>query len=106
MPTKLTLKAKPTFTAKVQIPVPGEEAAEVNVTFKHMTRDELEAFSTSESAKDRTDVQTVLEIATGWDVDAPFTPESVKEFCQNYHGAARAIVTKYMAELTQVRLGN
>jgi hypothetical protein len=106
MASKLTLKANPTFTAEVKIPVPGGAPEAVKVTFKHKTQKQLEEFSTGEGAKDRKDDQTVLEIASGWDIEAPFTADSLNEFFQNYHGAAKAIVTTYMAELTQVRLGN
>lgn len=104
----LKLKPNPTFKAKVEIHVPGESTpAEVKVEFKHKTKDELEAFFTGPEAKGRSDVDTVLSIACGWEgVDAPFDAENLATFFANYHGAARAIVVAYTEEITAARRGN
>jgi hypothetical protein len=100
---KLTLNANPTFKAKVGIPLPGsEEAAEVEFTFKHRTRDELDKWM----AEPAEDLQKVLEMATGWDLPDKFTEPNVKKLLQNYFGAAGAIVTGYLAELMKAKTGN
>ena len=102
--SKFSLAVKPTFKAKVQVPVPGQVAELVEFTFKGRTRDEFKEFI--DSLKDREDVDVVMDIASGWELDDAFDAENVEVLCQNYLGAARAIIEKYLAELTQARLGN
>ncbi len=52
------------------------------------------------------DVEMLMEIASGWNIDAPWNAESVRKMCLRYAGAATAIVTDYRISLTQGRLGN
>lgn len=101
---KLSLVAKPTFSAKVQIPVAGDKAASVQFTFKGRTREAFKAFV--ESLTDREDVDVVLDIASGWDLDEPFEKLNVELLLQNYLGAARAIIETYINELTSARVKN
>lgn len=100
---KLTLNPNPTFKAKVGIPVPGsDEPAEVEFTFKHRTKDELDAWM-KESAED---LQKVMEMASGWDLSDKFNEANVQKLLQNYFGAAAAIVTGYLSELMKAKKGN
>ena len=101
---KLTLTASPTFTAKVAIPVPGGKAVPVEFKFKGRTKDEFKAFI--EGIGDREDVDVILDIATGWELEDAFGRESVELLLQNYLGSARVIIEKYLSELTAARLGN
>ncbi len=101
---KFTLTAAPTFKAKVAIPIPGAKAEEVEFTFKGRTRDAFKDFV--ESLKDRDDAEVIMDIASGWDLTDAFDKKNVELLTQNYLGAARAIIEKYLAELTQARLGN
>lgn len=101
---KFSLAVKPTFTAKVNIPIPGKAPEPVEFTFKARTRDEFAAFV--ESFKGREDVDVIMDIASGWELEDPFGRESIEELTQNYLGAARAVIEKYLTELTQARLGN
>lgn len=101
---KFTLTPTPTFKAKVLIPVPGKTAEPVEFTFKGRTREQFKEFI--DNLKDREDVDVILEIASGWELDEPFDKENVEMLTENYLGAARAIIEKYLAELTQARLGN
>lgn len=109
---KLTLKANPTFKAKVAIPVPGGDDGVMTFTFKHITRAELEARTAAINGKVErgetlpTDVETVLECAVGWDLDEPFNAENVEVLLNQYHGAGRAIALGYALELTKARQGN
>lgn len=101
----LKLKANPTFKAKVGIPVPGGEAAEVEFEFKHMTRDGLNAFL--EGAKDMSHEDMLNGLIVGWSgIDVPFSKEAVSDLCQNYMGAPTAIISAYGKELAAARLGN
>lgn len=103
---KLKLQPAPTFKAKVVIPAPGAPI-EIVFEFLHKTKKGLEEFATGDKAKDRSDVETVLEIAKGWDdVEEEFGKEAIAGLCENYHAAARSIADTYMRELTQARLGN
>lgn len=101
---KLSLTAKPTFTAKVAIPVPGEKPVEVEFTFMGRTRDKFRELY--DASVPREDLDMVMDIVSGWDLEDAFTRENVDTLLQNYLGAATAISTKYIAEMNQARLGN
>lgn len=103
---KFTLVAKPTFTARVAIPIPGQAAELVEFTFKGRTRDQFADFI--ESIKDGgvKDAEAIMDIASGWELEDAFDAKNIELLTQNYLGAARAIIDKYLAELTTARLGN
>ena len=101
---KLILTAAPTFKANVLIPVPGKKPVAVEFSFKGRTKDEFKTFI--ETMGDREDVDVILDIATGWELEDAFGKESVDMLLQNYIGSARVIIEKYLAELTAARLGN
>lgn len=102
----LKLKPDPTFVTAVKIPAPTGEIA-IKVEFKHMSKDAYLAFLKAEPEKQRSDEDTILDIATSWiGVDGEFNRENIRELCQQYHGAATAIVQTYIRELTQARVGN
>lgn len=104
----LRLNPEPTFRAKVGIPVPGQEQAEQIVcVFKHMTRDEYADFSSPAKADARSDLDSLCALLVGWEgVDAPYSRDALATVLQSYHGAAHAIATAYVTELTKARLGN
>lgn len=101
---KFSLTPAPTFKARVLVPVPGKTAELVEFTFKGRTRDQFKEFI--DGLKDREDVDVVLDIASGWELDDAFDKENIELLTQSYLGAARAIIEKYLSELTQARLGN
>lgn len=103
-PAKFNLSASPTFKAKVTIPVAGGKPAEIEVTFKHRTRDAFKEFV--ENLTDREDVDVILDIASGWDLDDAFDADSLEELTQNHIGSARAIIETYIGELTSARTKN
>lgn len=103
----LKLQPSPTFKAKVSIHVPGEPDAVTTWVFRYMTAKELAEFSTGDAAKGRSDLDTVMAIAAGWeDIDAPFTRENVEALFDRYHSAGRSVVDRWLSELTGARLGN
>lgn len=103
MAVKFKLQPAPTFKAKVEIPVHGGPAVSVEFEFKHRTRDQMaELFKNTK----RSDADTLIEVLAGWELDDPFCEESIALLVQNYVGAAPAIVSCYVAELTQARKGN
>jgi hypothetical protein len=101
---KLTLKANPTFSAEVGIPLHGGGTSPVALTFKHRTMEEMDQFIKDRPSK--TDVQTFMEMVEGWDLEDEFTETSVQELLQNYNGAGLAAFRKYIDELVQARQGN
>lgn len=101
---KFTLTASPTFKATVQVPVPGAKPADIEFTFKGRTREAFKDFI--DSIKDREDAEVIMDIASGWDLDDAFEKDNIEKLTQNYLGAARAVIEKYLSELTQARLGN
>ena len=103
----LRLKPNPTFKAPVEIRAAGGEVFKVTFEFKHRTQDALAAFIESAEWRGMTDAKAIMAIASGWDgVDGEFGEDALRDLCQNYHGAASAIVKTYLSELTAARLGN
>jgi hypothetical protein len=106
--SKFTLALAPTFKATVLIPIPGGKPEPIEFIFKGRTRDEFKEFVDGIQANDgkSTDADTVMDIASGWDLSDAFDRENIEMLTTNYLGAARAIIEKYFSELTQARLGN
>lgn len=125
---KFSLSAAPTFTAPVLISIPGAADAEVIFTFKHRTRDALNDFNATlkaaaeaavQAEKDSgdaevkadpeavaKDVELILDVASGWELEEPFDAKSIEKLVQNYIGAARFVVTTYFAEMSGARTKN
>lgn len=102
--TKFTLNPNPTFKEKVQMPVPGAGLVPVEFTFKHKTRDEFKAFL--DGLADRDDLDVIMEISSGWELEEPFDREHVGQMAERYIGSTHAVVTTYMEALTKARVGN
>lgn len=101
---KFKLVANPTFKAKVGIPVAGGEHVEVEFTFKHRTKTALEEFIASREKQ--SDVDTFLEMVSGWDLADEFNKENVETLLENYIGAALETFRVYLDQLVQARLKN
>lgn len=105
---KISLAIEPTFQAKVFIPVPGSKPEALQFTFKYRTKDELETHrkELAERQGDISDVDVVMSVAEGWELDDSFSAENVGRLLQKYHAAANAIGETYIKELMQAKLGN
>lgn len=101
---KFTLTLKPTFPATVAIPVPGAPAEEIQFTFKGRTRDQFKEFV--ESLEGRNNVDVILDVASGWELEDAFTRENIETLDQNYIAAGAAILDKYILEMNKARRGN
>ena len=99
-----TLAVNPTFKAKVGIPVAGGTAVDVEFAFKHRTRAEMETWLNG--GTERENVQAVLDMCEGWELEDEFNRDSVFKLCENYIGATRAILDVYIAELTASKAKN
>lgn len=104
MTTKFKLEAAPTFKAKVAIPIPGGDTQDVEFEFKHVPKDEFNDLFSPDNALP--DVELILKICAGWELDDPFNAASVEKLRQNYQAAPGAIVRKFVAEIGPARLGN
>lgn len=104
MASKFKLDPAPTFSAVVDIPVPGGTAAPVKFEFKHHSKDQMAELFKPDSPMP--DVELVLELVHSWELDDAFDEASVVKLLQNYQAAAGAIVRKYLAEIGPARLGN
>lgn len=102
---KLKLTPDPTFVAKVDIPVPGKGDAPVAFTFIYRTGPDLIAWQKS-LPEDMTDADAVLGMASGWDLDDPWTAENVATFVESYPGGVPRITEKYLRELKGSRAKN
>lgn len=101
---KLTLKVDPTFPATVDVPKAGGEPVQLKLVFKHRTKDELTAFTNSRA--DRSDVESIMDMASGWDLDDAFNAENLAAMCQAYIAAPVEIYKKYIDELVKAKAKN
>lgn len=101
---KFTLTPNPTFKASVSINVPGGEPGEVEFTFKHRTKKQIEELFKSLEGKQ--DVDLLLDIAEGWSFKEPLDRDSAAQFLDNYFDAGHSVFNAYLRELTAGRLGN
>lgn len=101
---KLSLKIDPKFQATVDIPKAGSEPVQIKLDFKHRTKDELSEFT--KTRDDKTDVEYIMDMATGWDLDDEFNAENVNALCQKYITAPIEIYKKYIDELVKAKAKN
>lgn len=105
----INLTEEPTFELKVAIPRVGRPDAEVVFTFKHRTVDEFNALlkqAESGTIDAMPDHEVVMMLASGWELTDEFNEANVRALCQNYRGAAPAMVKAYFREFARARLGN
>ncbi len=102
--SKLKLQPDPTFKALVAISMAGAKPVEVEFTFKHRTRTELQKFI--EASSERQDADTIMEAATAWELTDAFTKENVELLVENYIAAPRKVFETYLAQLVEGRAKN
>jgi hypothetical protein len=116
-----------TYEHAVNIPTPDGKGLKVSFTFKYRDRIAVAALSStwSDRATARTelagdtatsdetvrrmidaDVDAIMDVASGWNIDAPFDRDNLRKLCIKYAGAALAILNDYGVSVTQGRLGN
>lgn len=116
------------FTAPVKFKLLDGTDAAIDVTFKYRTRTEFGAFLDEIYAENNVkpaetdDQQNLLErayqagvenhakqimrAAESWNLDEPFTLDSVSALCDEFPSAALAIMETYRVAITEGRLGN
>lgn len=101
------LKPAITFAYPVDIPRADGDDASLNFIFRHKTRDEFRDFLNRAGEAKQDDIDPLLEIIEGWkDVDGEFSPQALRQLVQDFHGAPAAILSGYVAALTEGRRGN
>ena len=101
---KLNFTTAPTFALKVAIPVPGKKAVDVEFTFKGRNREEFQSYLDAAAGKE--DIDALMDTITGWELENEFSREEVERMMLFYPASPRAIIQRYISELSGVRLGN
>ncbi len=99
------IKADPTFDANIVIVGQGREQT-MNVTFKHMLRDDYSALLQKVADGKMDSADAILKLVEKWDADAELSKANVKLLCEHQPGADWAIITGYSEALTVARKGN
>ena len=106
---KLKLISEPTFKAKVPVPVAGaDKPVMVEMTFKHKTRTDFLKWRDTlpNEGESRPDLDAVMDVLCGWELDDQFNRENVETLLENYLGAAFNILQTYTDQLLQAQLKN
>lgn len=104
MAKKFSLVPAPTFKATVAIQVPGGKPVDVEFTFKHRDRENFKEFV--DGLEGRPDVDILMDIASGWELEDAFDEKNLEKLTSNYLGAGRAVLQAYINELTAARAKN
>lgn len=107
--SKVVLARKPTFDLPVTVSMLGGGKLEFTVTFKAMPLSEYRAFLERVHKKEyleKTDSEVTMEIAEGWNLDRPFTPEGIQQANEDCPGLSACISKKFVDEYERVRWGN
>lgn len=115
---KITLTPPATFSAPVEIHMPGGKVGEIEFKFKHRTKSAIKellaTFAAPAGADDEAkaafvapeDVDVIMDLASGWDLDEPFNRETVERMTEVYVGSAQAVINAYLSELSGARVKN
>ena len=77
---------------------------QIRLIFKHRTKDEVAEFMKTRA--DTEDVDSIMDMAAGWDLEDPFNAENIGVMCQNYVTAPIEIYKKYIDELVKAKAKN
>ena len=103
---KFTLAAEASFAIDVLIPRLGLPDAEIKITYKARSPQEMIALDQKFREEKTDDVTAVLAVATGWELPDAFNAEALKDVQTKHPGFAGAVVKAYFREFERVRLGN
>ena len=87
------------FWADVTFRRPGGKESTLKVNFIYRDADSYFAFFREGHEVGRSDVDTALDCAKGWDAEMPFDKDSVIELFRKFPTAARAFFTTYREEI-------
>lgn len=102
---ELTFVVDPTFDMTVAIPVQGKKPVDTEFTFIGRNGDELQEYLNS--SRNKEDLDALMDTITNWKIkNRAFSREEVAKFILVYPAAARAIISKYITEISGIKLGN
>lgn len=101
---KLILSPSPTFSAKVKIPVHGGDDVPVEFVFKHRTGKQFSEWLKTLDGKEKD--KAIQEMVSGWELEDEFNSESINTLMSNYLGSFDRILSTYIEQITQAKLGN
>lgn len=101
---KLSFATAATFDLRVAIPVPGKRPVEVTFTAIGRNRDEFRDYLDQTAGME--DVDALMKTVSGWDLEDPFSRDEVEKMVLFYPASARAVIQRYIGEISGVRLGN
>lgn len=103
MTAKFSLIPSPTFKSAVEIPCHEGPVTKPVFTFRHRSRAEIDELIAD---KEISDVDLMMAICVGWDIEAEFSKANVELLCQNYMMAPRLIYMAYLNALSEGVKGN
>lgn len=119
---KIVLGKHPTsFKKKIEFDLVGGDTGFLTVEFQYRTRtevaklmqemaeiDDQDTMKLSEAIQQSVDemAKSLVDILVGWDLDAEFNSQNVRQFCDEYPKGAQAIIEQYSTELIELRSGN
>lgn len=98
----------PLFTADVPLTVPGQaETVPVRMTFRYKDKAGLIDFEKRCMDKETAVEDLLGEIIEDWNgVDAPCTPDAIKQICAHYVTAPAEIISAFNKELVRSKIKN
>lgn len=128
---KIVLGAAPkSFKKKLSVPMLDGTVGEITLTYKYRTRaqfaefvdgifqsagvapagqgDEEVKFSLAQALAKTTETNAdyILQVVEAWDLDSPFSRDSVAQLCNELPGVAVAVIDTYRQACIEGRLGN
>ncbi|MFA6203787.1 MAG: phage tail assembly chaperone [Gallionella sp.] len=108
----LKLNPNPTFSATVQISVPGsEKTIAVKMVFRHRTMKQITAWFKLQEKRESS--EALAELIESWSGifddksnEIEFSRESLTTLLENYQPATNEIIRAYMQELAQSKVKN
>lgn len=97
-----TVKRLNDFWLPVEFVLPDGNVAEFKFKVRHLTSDELKEIT----GREQDDIQFIMSIASGWDLDDEFNEEGVTELVKTYPAAVLAMMGDYMKALAGQRVKN
>ena len=129
--SKIVLGKRPqTFFHKLKVQLLDGGTGEIRMAFKYRTREEFGAFLDELFSEARVRPESlepvdiegamalalaqvvdqnaafIMKVADGWDLEAEFNDDNVRQLCNELPGVALAIMAAYRSAITEGRLGN
>lgn len=99
------LQPNPTFKARAPISIPGHKPAEIEIEFKHLSREKSREFF--ENIAGKTDAEALGEIVVGWSgVDQAYSEEALAVLLDNFPSSAASIFETFRRELFEAKTKN